>query len=110
MRVAVVGSRSIQNIDLEKHLPLGTTAIISGGARGVDTIAAEYARSQGLALTEIRPDYARYGRAAPLKRNIEIIESADFVLIFWDGHSKGTKFAIDECKKRGIPNRVELQM
>ena len=47
------------------------------------------------------PEYSRYGRGAPLKRNPQIIEYADVVIAFWDGKSKGTKYVIDNCKKTG---------
>ena len=57
-------------------------------------------------LTEFLPEYEKYGRSAPLKRNLTIIENADFVLAFWDGHSHGTKFVIDNCKKKGVPIKV----
>ena len=70
---------------------------------GVDTSAALYAVKHGLKLTEFRPDYRRYGKGAPLKRNITIIENADLVLSFWDGSSRGTKYVIDQCRKRNIP-------
>jgi len=103
MKVAVVGSRGCSVENLEKYLPIGTTEIISGGARGVDTSARQYAQANGIKLTEIFPEYEKYGRAAPLKRNITIIDAADLVVAFWDGKSKGTKFVINTCKKRGIP-------
>ena len=51
-------------------------------AKGVDTSAREYALAHHLPLTELRPDYRRYRKGAPLKRTIEIIERADFVLIW----------------------------
>ncbi len=108
MRVAVVGSRGLCVEHLEDYLPTDTTEIISGGARGVDTSAREYALRHGLKLTEYLPEYSRYGRAAPLKRNITILESADLVLAFWDGKSKGTKNVIDHCRKRNIPITVHL--
>ena len=102
MKVAVVGSRNLSVRDLGDYLPPETTEIISGGARGVDTSAREYANAHGIPITEILPDYKKYpGRIAPLKRNIEIIEKADLVLAFWDGESHGTKFVIDNCRKLG---------
>ena len=52
--------------DLEDYLPEETTEIISGGARGVDASAKAYALQHGLKLTEYLPEYARYGRTAPL--------------------------------------------
>ena len=50
-------------------------------------------------LTEFLPEYEKYGRSAPLKRNLLIINYADEVIAFWDGASKGTKYVIDNCKK-----------
>ena len=106
MKVAVIGSRNLKVDDLGKYLPEGVTEIVSGGARGVDTCAREYALANGIKLTEFLPEYDKYGRGAPLRRNITIIEYADLVLAFWDGSSRGTKYVIDNCKKRGIPVEV----
>ena len=108
MRVAVIGSRELLVDKLEDYLTEETTEIISGGARGVDASAKDYALQHGLKLTEYLPEYARYGRAAPLKRNITIIENADLVLAFWDGASRGTKYVIDNCKKRNIPVKIYM--
>ena len=108
MRVAVIGSRGLTVDNLEKYLPDDTTEIISGGARGVDASAREYAQRHGLKLTEYLPKYSKYGRSAPLKRNLTIIENADLVLAFWDGLSRGTKYVIDNCKKRNIPVEIHL--
>lgn len=106
MKVAVIGSRGLCVSDLGKYLPEDTTEIVSGGARGVDTSAKEYALSHGVKLTEFLPEYEKYGRSAPLKRNITIIEYADIVLAFWDGQSRGTKFVIDNCHKLGVRVKV----
>ena len=95
MKVAVIGSRGLSVNNLGDYLPPDTTEIISGGARGIDTSARNYAISPGINLTEFLPEYDKYGRSAPLKRNITIIEAADLVLAFWDGKSRGTKFVID---------------
>lgn len=100
MKIAVIGSRGLKVNDLGKYLPVGVTEIVSGGAKGVDTCAREYANTKGLKLTEFLPDYKRYGRGAPLKRNLQIIDYADEVLAFWDGQSRGTKYVIEQCKKR----------
>ncbi len=108
MRVAVIGSRGLTVDNLEKYLPDDTTEIISGGARGVDASAREYAQRHGLKLTEYLPEYSKYRRSAPLKRNLTIIENADLVLAFWDGLSRGTKYVIDNCKKRNIPVEIHL--
>ncbi len=101
MKIAIIGSRNINIEDLREYLSENVTEIVSGGAKGVDTCAREYAIKNKIPLTEFLPDYKRYGRGAPLKRNIEIIEYADMVIAFWDGKSRGTKFVIDNCKKMG---------
>ena len=108
MKVAVIGSRGLSVSDLGRYLPENTTEIVSGGAKGVDTSAREYALAHGIKLTEFLPEYTRFGRGAPLKRNITIIEYSDIVLAFWDGKSRGTKFVIDNCRKLGVEVRVYI--
>ncbi|NMP38580.1 MAG: hypothetical protein GX051_10770 [Clostridiales bacterium] len=97
-KVAIIGSRNLTVYNLENYLPNGTTEIVSGGARGIDTCAREYARLNGIKLTEFLPEYVKYGRGAPLKRNLLIIDCADEVIAFWDGSSHGTKYVIDNCR------------
>lgn len=106
MIVAVVGSRGLEVKDLWKYLPEGVTEIVSGGASGIDACAKEYARRHNIPLTEFLPEYARYGKAAPLKRNEKIVDYADTVVALWDGRSKGTKFVIKYCRKVGKPMAV----
>lgn len=99
MKLAIIGSRGIDNVDLSVYVNESVTEIVSGGAKGIDTAAKEYAIANNIKLTEFLPDYQHYGRGAPLRRNIRIIEYSDKVIAFWDGKSKGTEFVIKECKK-----------
>ena len=71
MKIAIVGSRKILVSNFENYIS-NDDEIVSGGALGVDTCAAEYARKNGLNLTEFLPNYERYGRAAPIKDVIPI--------------------------------------
>ena len=73
---------------------------VAGAVRDFDPAA------YGIPLKEFLPDYERFGRSAPLKRNLEIIAYADVVLAFWDGQSRGTKYVIDHCRKQRVPVRV----
>ncbi len=107
MRIAVVGSRSIEKVDLERYITQAKE-IVSGGAVGVDACAAEYAKKMGIKLTEFLPQYERYGRGAPIVRNQEIVEYADKVLVFWDGRSKGTLSVMRYAAKIGKPCEVVL--
>lgn len=106
MKIAVIGSRSLTVRNLEKYLPKETTEIVSGGAIGIDSCAREYALINKIKLTEFLPEYKKYGRYAPLKRNLKIIDYADLVLAFWDGKSRGTKYVIENCKKKNRKIRI----
>lgn len=106
MKVAVIGSRGLIVENLEKYLPAGTEEIVSGGARGIDSCAKAYAEKNGLRYTEFLPEYDKYGRAAPIRRNDLIVDYADLVLAFWDGTSRGTGYVIDYCHRTGKPVRI----
>ena len=107
MIVAVIGSRSITEVDMEKMIPEGATELISGGANGVDSLAASYAAQHHIPIRVIRPDYKRYFyRRAPLERNQLIVDTADFVVAVWDGSSTGTKDALTRAQIAGKPARV----
>ena len=60
MKIAIIGSRSITDADIGKYVSAGDE-IVSGGATGIDTLAAEYAKRNGLKLTVFLPEYEKYG-------------------------------------------------
>ena len=105
MKLLVVGSRGITDFCLDKYIPKDVECIISGG---VDTLAEKYADAHRLSKLILRPQYARYGKAAPLKRNEQMVELCDEVLVIWDGTSRGTKHTIDLAKAKNKPLRVVL--
>ena len=108
MKVAIIGSRNLLVNDLQNYLPEDVTEIVSVGAKGIDSCARQYALAHKLKLTEFLPEYNKYGRAAPLKRNLLIIDYADLVLAFWDGGSRGTKYVIDNCKRKNKPVTIYI--
>ncbi len=75
--------------------------IISGGANGVDMLAEQYADKHRLSKMIMRPQYDRYGKAAPLKRNEQMVDMADEILVIWDGISKGTAYTVKYAQKQG---------
>lgn len=99
----IVGSRSIREFDLSSYIDAEVDTIISGGAVGIDSLAERYADTHRLSKYIMRPRYDLYGRAAPLKRNEQMVDIADSVLVIWDGHSKGSQYTINYANKTKKP-------
>ena len=108
MKLAIIGSRSLSNLDLSKYVSEEVTELVSGGAKGVDACVATYATEHGIPLTVFLPRYQQYGRAAPIVRNKAIVEYADRIIAFWNGTSKGTLSVIAYSKKVKKPCEVIL--
>ncbi len=100
MKLLIAGSRSIAKFDLSEYVPKDVDLIICGGAKGIDTVAENFADNHRISKLVLRPNYALYGKAAPLKRNEVMIDLADSVLVIWDGTSRGTKYTIDYAHKK----------
>lgn len=101
MKLLVAGSRSIKDFDLSPYISSEVDVIISGGSSGIDALSEKYADSHRISKYIIRPKYELYGRAAPLKRNEEMVEMADAVLVIWDGVSKGARHTVRYSNKSG---------
>jgi hypothetical protein len=106
MKLAVIGSRTFYDYNLlsEKLNEIwelyGIDEIISGGAKGADSLAERYALENEIPTTIIKPNYLHSNdRGAPLRRNKLIIDQCTMVIAFWDMSSSGTKNALDHAKK-----------
>lgn len=97
MKLAIIGSRNLHVENFDKYLPENVTEIVSGGAKGIDTDAGNYADANGIKLTVFKPQFNRFRGGATHIRNKEIVNYADEVLAFWDGNSHGTAKVIEYC-------------
>ncbi len=110
MKVIIAGSRTITSMtDLEKAIELTNlntsiriTTLICGMARGVDTLAYNWAKKQGIPIEEYPANWNLYGKSAGYKRNVQMAENAEALIALWDGVSKGTKHMIDIAKERNL--------
>jgi hypothetical protein len=107
MKILVCGSREYRDYPfvckvLNEYLHLNPT-IISGGARGADALAEQYADDNNLTFYEHLPDWETHGKKAGIMRNVEMYEKSkpDIVIAFWDGQSRGTKHMITYARNRG---------
>lgn len=111
MNLGIVGSRTfsdytflsktISELIHSENLNYPEITIISGGARGADSLAHKFAVEHCISQHTLLPDYSRYGNAAPFIRNNEIVRNSDMIVAFWDGISKGTQDTINKARKAG---------
>lgn len=106
-RLAVVGSRTITDYNFVKGLldkqKDNISLIVSGGAKGVDTLAEQWANENEIPTKIFLPDWNTYGSKAGYMRNVFIIKECDICLAIWDGVSKGTTHSVNLCKKDKKP-------
>lgn len=123
MNVGIVGSRTFDDYELLKRTMLAEYGgdgsegsideikdviyrIISGGAEGADSLAAQFAEEAGIELVEKLPDWGKYGKRAGAVRNQLIVDECDEIVAFLSPppyESKGTKITIEMAKKAGVP-------
>lgn len=114
-RVIVAGSRGFNNYrflaeKLDRILsgvaPTNSIQIVSGCARGADSLAILYAKERGYEVAKFPAEWDRYGKSAGYRRNEEMARHADALVAFWDGESRGTRHMIDIACSKGMPVRV----
>ena len=85
--------------DLDSH-PI---EIISGMAKGADTLGIRYAEEHKLTVVLYPANWKKYPRMAGILRNMNMLVTATHLVAFWDGKSHGTKHMIEIAKAKGIP-------
>lgn len=98
MRTIIAGSRTITSIkdisDAVYFSKFHPTVIISGGAKGADSMGEIWAAELKIPIEVYPADWERYGRGAGFKRNALMATKADALIAVWDGQSRGTKHMI----------------
>lgn len=113
MRLLVCGSRGFASYSklastLDKIVSKVTEdiTVISGTARGADTMAERWAEERGHQVSRHPADWGLHGLRAGMIRNQEMVDTATHVVAFWDGESRGTEHTILMAKNAGLPLRV----
>jgi hypothetical protein len=112
VRTIIAGSRGIGDYALvcraiNDAARLGITPItqvVSGAARGVDTLGERWARAAGVPVAQFpvtAEDWQR-SRRAGMERNVRMAENADALVAIWDGYSPGTSHMIRVARERGL--------
>ena len=80
--------------------------LISGHAKGADTLAEKYASEKGIPIKVFPAEWTKYGKAAGPIRNRAMLDYAKeqnpVVVAFWNGESRGTGNMIKQAKKAGV--------
>lgn len=111
MRVAIVGSRykGASEATFVRIIGAIVSAIqafgpddilVSGGAKGVDELAAGEARGKHIIVT-VEPAWDAHGKGAGHRRNAVICRMSERMVAIWDGESRGTANAIETMRKLG---------
>ena len=79
--------------------------IVTGKAKGADTLGGQYAKANGFAVKEVPADWS-IGKSAGYECNKEMAEYAHACICFWDGRSKETEHMIDLANANKIPLRI----
>ncbi len=101
--VGVVGTRTFGNYEfleqeLDRMFPRGMNLIVTGDAKGADSLAIRYAKNHCIPFLKLDANWDEYGKAAGSLRNREIVIHSDHVVAFWDGKSPGTQNTIQLSK------------
>lgn len=105
-RVVIAGTRFFNDYNLLKKtmdMVLGNrkdVIIISGTAIGADKLGERYALEKNFLVHRFFPE--DNSSNAKFKRNVDMAESADMVVVFWNGESTGSKHMINEAIKRKL--------
>ena len=114
-KVIIAGSRGFSNYKLLReqcnkyHREKKKTSniiIVSGHARGADTLGEKYAQDEGFDLEIYPAQWKKLGKQAGYRRNEQMAEVADALIAFWDGESKGTKHMIDIMNAKSLQVKV----
>lgn len=99
--LAIVGSRNLKSKELFQEGIVKAieqwgvpSEVVSGGAKGADTMGEKWARDNEIVCTVYKPDWNQHGKKAGILRNIDIINKANKVLAFPSKKGKGTQHSI----------------
>ena len=106
MKTIIAGSRDITDPLIvgiaTTQSGFNITEVVSGTARGVDSLGETWALSRGLPIKRFPADWGRHGKAAGYVRNREMSQYADALIAIWDTKSKGTGHMIDLARAAGL--------
>ena len=112
MRVIIAGGRDFSDYQLLKDRVnyymsnASDVVVICGEAKGADLLGKNLAKENGWLVKSFPAKWELHGKSAGYIRNKEMADTADVLVAFWDGKSRGTANMIEIAKKKGLPVRI----
>ena len=107
MKIVIAGSRSFHDYQLlcQTLAPDKSriTQVLTGGARGADQLGFRWALKHHIRSRCFAANWARFGKAAGVRRNHQMAQAGDVLIAFWDGQSPGTAHMVQCMRQRGKP-------
>ena len=106
--VAITGGKHVADADaVIRHLDkvrakYEDLVLVHGGGPGVEKLAAQWAERNGIHQVVCKPDWNRHGRAAPFRRNDELLNLLPKGVLAFPG-SGITDNLVDKATSMGIP-------
>ena len=106
--MAVTGGKTVSDADAVwstldmARAKYGDMVLLHGGGPGVEKVAASWAEARGVNQVVCRPDWTAHGKAAPFRRNDELLNFLPKGVIAFPG-SGITGNLVDKARSLGIP-------
>ncbi|MEO5952096.1 MAG: SLOG family protein [Chloroflexia bacterium] len=107
MKVIIAGSRNIADMNVDAAMIASgfkgsIDEVVSGGGSGASTSGEEWAKLSRLPIKMFPADWARFGKTADVKRNEQMAEYADALVLIWNGKSTGIRSLQQTAERHGL--------
>ena len=119
MKLIVAGMRTFSDyntVKLEidrfidkKNIDKSKLEIVSGNCNGADRLGERYGRENNIPIRTFPAQWSKYGKSAGPMRNKAMAEYAKddgYLIVFWDGKSRGTQSMLYEASNAGLPYKI----
>ncbi|MEM8893099.1 MAG: SLOG family protein [Bacteroidota bacterium] len=110
VKLSVIGAKDFDDYkmladELNKE---SIDVLVTGGKQGADLLAHEYCLDHEIPMQVILPEYDRHGKSANYKRNLQIIEQSNRIIVFWDYYKKSPFNYLPYVKQLNISFRTVI--
>jgi hypothetical protein len=107
MKVIIAGSRGIEDVNVDAAVTASgfrgsIDEVVSGGAMGVNRAGEDWAVLSHIPVKVFPADWATFGKSADVKRNEQMVEHADALVLIWNGKSTGVRSLRDAALRHGL--------